>query len=140
LSGHPKESTVFPEAPWPEGLPEVQAILRGLESLEQLEILLALAAEADQSHTFEELAQKTLVRLLELPDIGRHLLSMRLVTADGERRLRLSDEPRNRATVAEILRQYRENPTPIVVPLSASAIERARLVVDHARARVFTEE
>jgi hypothetical protein len=138
---NPRELRPFDgESPWPEGRPEVQAILRGLESLEQMEILLALAADAHRQHTFEELAQKTFVRLLELPDIGRHLQSMGLVVSDGGRSLRLCDEPQNRAAVEEILRQYRENPTHIVVLLSTGALERARLVVDQARARAFTGE
>jgi hypothetical protein len=109
--------------------------MQRIETLDQLETLLALAEDMDRTLTFEELLWKTLIRPIDLPEVARSLVAQGLAVAESERSLRLSEDTGVRRLASELLRQFRENPALIVGPLSMGSIELAQVVVDRARAR-----
>jgi hypothetical protein len=114
----------------------LQSLLSSIESLDQLEVVLLLADEPARPHSAEELLGKTLIRPVDLTEVGKSLAAKGLVLV-GEDGWRLTADTKLASSVTELLRKYREDPLDVVGPVTHGAVERARAMTARALARAF---
>jgi hypothetical protein len=114
----------------------LQALLESIDSLDQLEVVLILADEPARPYSIQELLDRSMVRPVDLSEVGRSLAAKGLVRV-AEDGWRLTEDVGLASSITELLRVYREDPLEVVAPVSHGAVERARAMTARALARAF---